>query len=236
MNRREVIHLAGSVAFGLAAQSKAEPMPASVAGVRLVDSKVAKAATEFSRSVSTPSLFNHTVRTYLFGSLSGRAQGLKFDEELLYLACILHDLGLTEKYQGNLPFELQGAQTAKKFLDEQAFAKEKIAIVWDGIAMHASPIGQFKQPEIALVGDGAGSDVIAPDPAHIKKEEVDEIVKAFPRLKFKEAFLSSCADVARKHPRAAGQGFMRDVRERYVPDFNPAGNFCDLVEKAPFAE
>jgi len=235
MNRREAIQVAGSLAFSLTTPGEAEPLPTKVAGIRLVDSKVAKAATDLSRSVSPPSLFNHTVRTYLFGSLVGRAQGLKFDEELLYVACILHDLGLTERFAGDLPFELQGAQAAKKFLDEQAYAKEKSAIVWDGIAMHASPIGQFKQPEISLVGEGAGADVIAPDPAHIKQGEVDEIVKAFPRLKFKEAFLMTCADVARKHPRAAGQGFMRDIRERYVTDFHPV-NFCDRVAKAPFSE
>ena len=32
----------------------------------------------------------------------------RIDAEMLYLACILHDLGLTEKFQGDLPFEIQG--------------------------------------------------------------------------------------------------------------------------------
>jgi hypothetical protein len=210
-------------------------MPPSIAGVRLVDSEIAKLATDLSRSVSPAYLFNHAMRTFLFGSLVGRTLGQKFDDEILYLASILHDLGLTERFEGDLPFEIQGAEAAKHFLEEHAYAKEKIGIVWDGIAMHASAIGQYKQPEIALVGEGAGADVIEPDFSKIKRSDVDEIVRAFPRLKLKDAFVTTCADVVRRHPRGASSSFMRDVRERYVPEFHPV-NFCDRITKAPFSE
>jgi hypothetical protein len=218
-----------TVPAGLAA------LPSFVAGVRLVDSEIARSATELSRSVSPPYLFNHAMRTFLFGSLVGRALGQKFDDEVLYLASILHDLGLTERFEGDSPFEIQGAEAARRFLEEHAYAKEKIGIVWDGIAMHASAIGQYKQPEIALVGEGAGADVIEPDFSKIKKSEVDEIVRAFPRLKFKDAFLRTCADVVRKYPRGGSSSFMRDVRERYVPEFRPV-SFCDRIARAPFSE
>jgi hypothetical protein len=215
--------------------SGAEPLPSVVAGVRLVDSKIAKLVTDLTRTVSPPYLFNHVVRTFLFGSLVGRALGQKIDEELLYIACILHDLGLTKQFQGDLPFEVQGAQAAKDFLEEHKYSKDRIAVVWDGIAMHASLISQFKQPEIALVGAGAGADVIGPDPAQIRRADVDEVVKMFPRLGFKNAFVNTCADVIRGHPKGASRSFMRDIGERYVQGFHPR-NFCDLVVEAPFSE
>jgi len=253
MNRRDILCGFGTLSLGafiegntsagtlreywnVSAKPRAvEPLPVTVAGVRLVDSDVARLATDFSRNASPPYLFNHAVRTFLFGSLVGGALRQKFDEEVLYLACILHDLGLTEKFQGESPFEIQGAETARRFLEEHGYAKEKLGVVWDGIAMHASPIGQFKQPEIALVGEGAAADAIAPDFSQIKKSDVEEIVKAFPRLKFKDAFVKTCADVIRKHPRTASSSFMRDIRERYVPEFHPR-NFCDRVAEGPFAE
>jgi len=253
MNRRDILCAVGTLSLGTAiggnsspglfvrdwygpAQPPAdEPLPSTVAGVRLVDSEYARLATNLGRSAYLPYLFNHAVRTFLFGSLVGRALGQKWDEEVLYLACILHDLGLTEKFQGESPFEIQGAETARRFLEKQGYAREKLALVWDGIAMHASPIGQFKQPEIALVGEGAGADVIAPDFSQIKKSEVEDVVKAFPRLKFKDAFVKTCADVIRKYPRAASGSFMRDIRERYVPEFHPR-NFCDRIAEAPFTE
>jgi len=212
-----------------------EPLPRTVATVPIVDSGIAKAATDLSRAESPPYLFHHAVRTYLFGSLIGKALALKFDSEVLYVACILHDLGLTARFEGDLPFEIQGAEAAKRFLSERGYPASRAEIVWDGIAMHASLIGHYKQPEIRLVGEGAGADVIGPDPAQISKREVDEILAAFPRLGFKSAFVTTCADVVRKHPAGAGRSFMRDIGERRVDGFHPR-NICDLIEKAPFAE
>lgn len=254
MNRRELMYGLGALSIGATmecgravaidsgkgrnvatAQSGPETLKSVVAGVRLVDSEIARQATALSRTVSPPYLFNHAVRTFLFGSLVGRASGRKFDEEVLYLACILHDLGLTDRFEGDLPFEIQGAEAAKHFLEEHAYAKDKIGTVWDGVAMHPSPIGQFKQAEVALVGEGAGADAIEPDFSEIKKSDVAEIVKQFPRLEFKDAFIKTCAGVVRRHPRGAYNSFMRDIRERYVPEFHPA-NFCDRIAKAPFPE
>jgi hypothetical protein len=219
----------------LAIESAVERLPSVVAGVRLVDSEIARAATELCRSSSPPYLFNHAVRTFLFGSLVGRALGQKVDEELLYLACILHDLGLTDRFQGDNPFEIQGAEAARRFLEAHDYAKDRIGTVWDGIAMHASPIGSFKQAEIALVGEGASADVIAPDFSRIRKADVEAVITAFPRLRFKDAFVRTCTDVVRNHPRSASSSFMRDIRDRYVPEFHPR-NFCDRIVEAPFLE
>src|SRR6516164_506 len=112
MNRREFIAGAASFAIGAKlqqddsttlgtkAEQKSSPeqletqsFPSAVAGVRLVDSTIARTATQLSREVSPPYLFNHAVRTFLFGSLIAQRLRQKFDKEVLYLACILHDLG-----------------------------------------------------------------------------------------------------------------------------------------------
>jgi hypothetical protein len=222
-------------AKSLETSAPSRPLPKVVAGIAIVDSKIAKEATKLAQEASPPFLFNHAARTFLFGALIGKASGLKVDHELLYIACILHDIGLTEQFVGDLPFEIQGAQAASRFLQENGLAKDKSAIVWDGIAMHASAIGQFKQPEIALVGAGAGADVVGPDFSVIKKTDVSEVVRAFPRFKFKDEFVKTCADVVRQHPSGASRGFMHDIGERYVPDFHPR-NICDAITRAPFDE
>jgi HD domain len=211
------------------------PLPSRVAGIRVVDSDIAQKATQLARESSSPYLFNHAVRTFIFASLTGRAIKQHYNEERLFLACILHDLGLTDRFQGDLPFEIQGAEAAKQFLEANSYSKEGIETIWDGIAMHASPIAQFKCPEIALVAEGAGADVLGADPAQISKSAVDEIMNTFPRLGFKSAFVTTCANVVRKHPRGASRGFMRDIGERYVAEFRPK-NFCDLLTQAPYSE
>ena len=77
---------------------------------------------------------------------------------------------MTARFEGDLPFEIQGAEAAKRFLTDHGFPAGRAEIVWDGIAMHASLIGHYKQPEIRLVGEGAGADVIGPDPGQISAE------------------------------------------------------------------
>src|SRR5438034_812230 len=210
-------------------------LPTEIAGVRLVDSDVAKRGTALAREACPPYLFNHSLRTYLFGALVGRSEARRYDEELLFLACILHDLGLTERFMGPMPFEIQGAEAVARFLKDQGVSTERAAVVWDGIAMHPLPIADHKQPEIALVSAGAGADVLGPDPSQVTAAVRNQIVQAFPRLGFKKAFVKGCADVVRRYPRGATRSFMRDIGERHVPGFQPP-NICDAIDRAPFTE
>jgi hypothetical protein len=252
MNRRVLVKTLGSLgcgaavsrtvsALGLSPQISLKPtrqlhfLPRSVAGVGLVDSQIATEAIILARTVSPPALFNHAVRTYIFGSMIGRASKQSFDDEILYLACILHDLGLTDRFMGDLPFEIQGAQAAKDFLEANRYPQDRTRLIWDGIAMHASVIGQYKQPEIALVGAGAGMDVIGSDSSHLPKADIDEVLRAFPRLKLKSAFIKTCTDVIRQHPATAGRTFMRDIAERCIPSFRST-NICDAIASSPFPE
>lgn len=206
-----------------------------VAGIRVVDTTIGKAADGLSRSVSPRYLYNHAMRTYLFGALIGRATGLAFDEELLYLACILHDLGLTERFIGARPFEIEGALAAESFLRGQGLPADRAAVVWDGIAMHPLAISQYKQPEIKLVASGAAADVVGAGLDSISPADRDAVIRAFPRLGFKTEFVATCADVVRRHPGAAKGTFMRDIGERKVTGFQPS-NICDAIDHSPFSE
>jgi hypothetical protein len=206
-----------------------------VAGIRIVDTSIAKAADDFSQSVSPRYLYNHAMRTYLFGALIGRAAGLTFDEELLYLASILHDLGLTERFVGFKPFEIEGALAAETFLRGQGLSPSKVAIVWDGIAMHPLAISQYRQSEIKLVALGAAADVVGAGLDRISTADRDAVLQAFPRLGFKSEFVATCAEVVRRHPASAKGTFMRDIGERKVADFRPS-NICDGIDHSPFSE
>jgi hypothetical protein len=208
---------------------------AEIAGIRLVDSALAKRATALAREASPAFLFHHALRTYVFGALIGRARAYRYDEELLYLACVLHDLGLTERFMGEMPFEIQGAEAAARFLEGHGMNKERLLVVWDGIAMHPLAIAHHKRPEIALVAAGATADVLGPEPSEVSEGVRDRVVRALPRIGFKRAFVRSCAEVVQRFPRGATRSFVRDIGERYVSGFRPA-NICDAIEQAPFRE
>jgi len=80
--------------------------PREVAGVRVADSKFTRIAAEALLDCSPAFLLNHAMPTFHFGALIGREQKMTVDEEILFLACALHDLGLTTRCQGSLPFEI----------------------------------------------------------------------------------------------------------------------------------
>lgn len=108
-------------------------------------------------------------------------------------------------------------------------------MVWDAIAMHPLVLAEFKRPEIALVAAGAGADVVGAGLGAVAAEDRAAVVRAFPRLGFKHAFVATCAGVAARYPRGATRSFMRDIAEREVPGFHPP-NICDAIAAAPFEE
>lgn len=206
-----------------------------ICGVKIPDSGLCEAATLLAKEASEPFLFNHALRTYVFGELAGQQGSRAFDSELLFLGAILHDLGLTERYAGEDRFEIDGADAAAAFLASHAVPQERIDTVWDAIALHATfAIPQRKSPEIALVQVGAGIDVGAVPVELLTPAMIDEVLDALPRLDFKTAMLAAMARVVERKPESAMLNLMSDVGERLVPGFERV-NFCDVVQHAPIS-
>jgi hypothetical protein len=72
------------------------------------------AATQLTREVALTVVYNHSVRTCLFArelaTVNGLRSGVDYDAELVYLSCILRDLGATDHANGNQRFEVDGAR------------------------------------------------------------------------------------------------------------------------------
>ena len=66
------------------------------------------------RAIEPDFVFNHSVRTYLFGLAIGENLELRPDRELLYLASILHDVGLMPEHESEGSFELDSARAARR--------------------------------------------------------------------------------------------------------------------------
>jgi hypothetical protein len=255
MKRREflgsVSASCGALAFGLASEGAAGeakksdilraapetwPIPREVAGVKLPDSKLATDATDYARGLSAPVVFNHVVRTYVFGELLGRAKKLKFDRELFYLGAVLHDLGQTERFMGKQRFEVDGADAAAEFLRGKGVPKESIEVVWDAVALHTSRgIVERKRPEIALVSAGAGADVFGFGIDQLPKEAVAQVIAVFPRPGFKKAYQKVLAEIVVRKPETAAGNFLAGIGERHVAGYK-APNICDLMDASPFPD
>ena len=136
--------------------------PTTVAGIKMPDSTIAKQATELLLEHGTEFLYNHSLRAFLFASLSGKQTKIVFDPELLYVSSVFHDLGLTPHYSSpDKRFEVDGANAARDFLKSHGLSKKILQLVWDTIALHTTPgIAEYKEAEVALLNYGVALDVV----------------------------------------------------------------------------
>ena len=61
-----------------------------------------------------------------------------YDEELLFAATVMHDLGLGEHARGHARFEVEGADLAAGVLREHGVGEADVDRVWEAIALHSS--------------------------------------------------------------------------------------------------
>ncbi|MDD9941407.1 MAG: HD domain-containing protein [Myxococcales bacterium] len=218
-----------------APSARALTLPPSVAGVAFPDTALAEAAFQLAGAESPPELFNHVMRTYVFGALAMQARGVTFDEELAFLGAVLHDLGLTERFtSAEQTFELDGADNAKAFLLEHNAPPDRAEVIWDAIAMHTTGwLAARKRPEVAIVSQGALLDVAGVGLEALDAAIVEEILEAFPRLAFKRSIVNTMIEHCKRKPQAVLLTQFAETGRRHLPSFNPP-ILEDLVLAAPF--
>ena len=152
----------------------------------LIDTAVARAAIQLSRSSESPSVFNHSVRSYLFGELLATHEGLRpgadYDSEALFLGCVLHDLGAGSAASGKQRFEVEGADLAAALLTEHGCERTVVDAVWEAIALHTSfGIADRRGPLCYLVHSGVGVD-FGRNADFIDEQTAAAIHSRYPRL------------------------------------------------------
>jgi hypothetical protein len=206
------------------------------AGIKVPDTALVRDAIDLSRSLLEPFLFNHVMRSWLFGISLSEAAEVTPDAELLAVAAILHDLGLTERYTAENRFEVDGANAAREFMKDRGISAQQMQVVWDAIALHTTPtLALHKEPEVVMTHSGIAVDVLGAGLDRIPQEKQRAILTAFPRLAFKDQFKGCLCNVVRQKPMTAIDNILRDFGIRYVEGFTPP-NFADLVAGAPFSE
>lgn len=126
----------------------------------------------------------------------------KPDRELLYIASLLHDLGLTDAFAGDGPFELRGAEAAYLWCQEHDVADADAELVHEAIRLHTSLAAARGEPEVALVHFGAGVDVIGYHFEDVGADTVRAIIELWPRQGFKREVHGLLSAQARQTPRS----------------------------------
>jgi hypothetical protein len=159
-----------------------------VADIKVPDSDVVRQAEQLVRSVSNDVLFNHVMRCYWFGELFAQQEGKKVDSEMMFLSAVLHDLGLTDHASGPHRFEIEGANAAREFLEQQGVSIDRAQKVWDNIALHTWDMNLRRGDTSRLMQLGLAYDVSGVPGAQLDPIDVAEVVRRYPRLHFKRSF------------------------------------------------
>ena len=164
------------------------------------DTAAAAAAREVAAAYCSPALFNHSVRAYLFGLVYARAQELAIDEELLYVAAMLHDLGLVAPFDSHrIDFEYAGGHVGWVFAAGAGWPVPRRQRVADVIIAHMVDVPAEQDPEGHVLGVSTGID-ISGRAVEIVAEVKDEVLAAYPRLDLATEFLACFVDQAERKP------------------------------------
>ena len=207
-----------------------------IAGVRVPDSPLISEVLEYAQKLYEPYLFNHAMRSWLFAAKIGQSKGIDCDLEVVAVGTILHDIGLSAAVPGLNRFEVNGAATARSFVEERGISNSRAQLIWDLVALNSTvSIALHKEKEVALGTMGIGLDYGGFGFELIPPADMTNILNAFPRLRMKDNFAETCCRLVSAKPETSSDNFLRDFGERFVPGYKPVST-VDLLMNAPFEE
>ena len=224
------VHVGSALGRGSAMLHLNSGRRANVSPDRLVppDSPLTRAAEDAAARTLTPSLLNHSYRTYRFGRALGDLEGLEVDDELLFAAALLHDTGLVltdGSADGSADFTLASARVARDVAEGVGLSSRASETMQTAITMHHSPrVSLDVGPEAYLLSAGAGVDVAGLRSWELPRTVLEDAVRLHPREGFKAYFTEAWAVEAARVPRGRAQ-----LLRRY-------GAFSAAIALAPFEE
>ena len=170
-------------------------------GITVPDSAIARRASERMADVAAPFLVNHSIRCYAWAVELARNDRLQFDPEILYVAAMLHDVGLVPAFDLGGCYEVDGAIAAERLVREAGQPEAHARAIYDVIALHNDedlPPGSAS--EVVLLWEAAGTDVTGHRFADVRPAIIPPVLAAYPRLDFKREFTALLIDQASRKP------------------------------------
>ncbi|BBX71777.1 HD domain-containing protein [Mycolicibacterium psychrotolerans] len=181
------------------------------------DTPAATAARTVGVRFYTPALLNHCLRSYAWGATYAAAHGIAFDDELLFVSALLHDIGLTGAFDSHLmPFEDAGGCLAWVFGLAAGWPPDRAARAEEIIVLHMrDDVSPEDDPESHLLQVATSWDVVGHRPDDFPESVRTQVVERFPRLGFSDEFVACFEDqAARKPASAAAASIARDGAAR----------------------
>ena len=204
--------------------------------LKLPDSPGVRDAYAQAETESQPWLFNHVVRSWLYGAKLAQHRGLTPDAELVAVSVLLHDLGLARGGAPDRRFEVVGADAGRDFALSHNMGERRAETVWDSIALHTiASIAQHKGADVACCQNGVACDYGGLGYNELSDDNKKVILSAYPRLGMKNELTTCLCDIVKNHPNTTRDNFIADFGLKYIPGYTRPSS-VDFLHHAPFAE
>jgi HD domain-containing protein len=178
--------------------------------IEIPASKIARAAAEVAAQYHSPALVHHCVRSYLWAAAYGRRHGIGYDAELLYVAAMLHDLGLVAEFDSHtVAFEEAGGHVAWVFGAGAGWPVERRHRAREVIVAHMRGAEPDIDPEGHLLAVATSLDISGRDADDWPSAMRAEVIAAYPRLDLGVEFLRCFQDQAQRKPASSAAEAIR---------------------------
>ena len=169
------------------------------------DTLATRAAREVVTRYSSAAMVNHCERAYLWSAALGELTGATYDRELLYVASMLHDLGLAAAFDNyRAPFEDAGGDVGWVFAAGAGWPPERRTRVKEIIVRHMwREVDPAFDIEGHLLCEGTGLDIVGRNAETWPETFRAEVLERFPRLDLTAEFLAAFEDQAGRKPGCA---------------------------------
>lgn len=192
------------------------------------DTDAIRSAYALLESCASPSIINHSFRTYFWGAAFARFSGVHHDPELLMASCLLHDLGMTDAHCGKLPgcacFAVEGALAAEEWARGIGWPPARQQQIAEAISLHLNgDVAVSQGAEAHLLQQGAACDVVGSRFYEMDSGYRGRVLEQHPRLGFKKVMLDFATGESRRRPQSRTRLIMQS-------------GFGVMIKASPFSE
>jgi hypothetical protein len=168
------------------------------------DSAIAMEALSICRESSAPFLFHHCLRSYFWARLLDE-NNQAFDDEALFVALMLHDMGLTERYRlqdgEQRCFTLVGARMADELARRHDWTDKRANLMANAITLHLNvTVDPAQGKEACMVRAGSGADVAGLGLDQLHSDQIHTVCRHYPRLGMKQNIHRLLQQESQSHP------------------------------------
>ena len=148
------------------------------------DTPLAREAEAEARGSLTPHILEHSYRTYVFGLVLAALDGAEVDEELCFVASMLHDLTLEHPTPGRC-FAVVSGERAQSLALDHGWPADRAQAVGAAIAGHTTAGNDDLGDPAGFVSSGALLDVAGVRYDETDPRWMDAVLERHPRLELK---------------------------------------------------